>query len=45
VTDRSVTWGGLHNARDLGGLPTGMTVTRPGRVFRTPRLDGLDEQG
>ena len=45
VTDRSVTWGGLHNARDLGGLPAGTTVTRPGRIFRTPRLDGLDEQG
>ena len=45
VTDRSVAWGGLHNARDLGGLPAGTTVTRPGRIFRTPRLDGLDEQG
>jgi len=45
VTDRSVRWGGLHNARDLGGLPTGTAATRPGRIFRTPRLDGLDEQG
>ena len=45
MTDRSVAWGGLHNARDLGGLPAGTTVTRPGRIFRTPRLDGLDEQG
>ena len=45
MTDRSVAWGGLHNARDLGGLPAGTTVTRAGRVFRTPRLDGLDEQG
>ena len=46
MTDRTVTWGGLHNARDLGGLPAGPTATtRPGRIFRTPRLDGLDEQG
>ncbi|KQS99674.1 tyrosine-protein phosphatase [Cellulomonas sp. Leaf395] len=45
MTDRSVRWGGLHNARDLGGLPTGTAATRPGRIFRTPRLDGLDEQG
>ncbi|GEK23568.1 tyrosine-protein phosphatase [Cellulomonas xylanilytica] len=45
MTDRSVGWGGLHNARDLGGLPTASTPTRPGRVFRTPRLDGLDERG
>ena len=45
MTDRAVSWGGLHNARDLGGLPVATTVTRRGRVFRTPRLDGLDEQG
>ena len=45
MTDRSVRWGGLHNARDLGALPTGTTATRRGRIFRTPRLDGLDEQG
>lgn len=45
MTDRSVAWGGLHNARDLGGLPAGTTTTRSGRVFRSPRLDGLDEQG
>ena len=45
MTDRSVAWGGLHNARDLGGLPAATTLTRPGRVFRAPRLDGLDEQG
>lgn len=45
MTDRSVSWGGLHNARDLGGLPAATTVTRPGRIFRTPRLDGLDARG
>ncbi|WP_456788174.1 tyrosine-protein phosphatase [Cellulomonas sp. P5_C5] len=45
MIDRSVSWGGLHNARDLGGLPAGTTVTRTGRIFRTPRLDGLDAQG
>jgi protein-tyrosine phosphatase len=45
VTDRSVTWGGLHNARDLGGLPAGTTTTRPGRIYRAPRLDGLGTQG
>lgn len=45
MTDRSVTWGGLHNARDLGGLPAGSGTTRFGRVLRAPRLDGLDEQG
>jgi len=45
VTERSVSWGGLHNARDLGGLPTGTSTTRHGRIYRTPRLDGLDAQG
>ena len=45
MTDRTVRWGGLHNARDLGGLPTGTSTTRPGRVYRAPRLDGLDDRG
>ena len=34
-----VDWGGLHNARDLGGL--GGRIA-PGALFRSPRLDGLD---
>lgn len=42
---RTVTWGGLHNARDLGGLPAGPRTTAPGRFFRAPRLDGLDVAG
>ncbi|GEL96488.1 tyrosine-protein phosphatase [Cellulomonas terrae] len=45
MTARSVRWGGLHNARDLGGLPAEAAVTRTGRVFRAPRLDGLDADG
>lgn len=45
MTDRSVSWGGLHNARDLGGLPTATAVTQPGRIYRAPRLDGLDARG
>lgn len=35
---REITWDGLHNARDLGGLGG----VRPGRVIRSPRLDRRD---
>lgn len=42
---RTVKWGGIHNARDLGGLRGSLGVTRYGRVFRMPRPDGLDEIG
>jgi len=45
VIERTVAWGGLHNARDLGGLPAGTATTQRGRVYRTPRLDGLDARG
>jgi protein-tyrosine phosphatase len=45
VIERTVTRGGLHNARDLGGLPAGTATTQPGRIYRTPRLDGLDARG
>lgn len=45
MTSRIVTWGGLHNARDLGGLPSRLGTTAFGQVFRSPRLDGLDESG
>ncbi len=38
---RELDWDGLHNARDLGGI--GAVV--PGRIFRTPRLDGLSHHG
>ncbi|MEO7147436.1 MAG: tyrosine-protein phosphatase [Terrimesophilobacter sp.] len=37
-----VSWGGLHNVRDLGGLPCRRGVTAFGRVYRSPRLDDLD---
>ena len=45
MIDRTVSWGGLHNARDLGGLPAGTATTRFGRVYRAPRLDGLEVHG
>jgi len=38
---RDVGWGGVHNARDLGGLG----AVRPGRVYRTGRLDGVTPAG
>ena len=38
---REVNWDGLHNARDLGGIG----AVAPGRVFRTPRLDGMSPHG
>jgi protein-tyrosine phosphatase len=43
---RTVDWGGLHNTRDLGGLPLrtehGATSTKSGRIYRSGRLDSLD---
>ena len=42
---RAVEWGGLHNARDLGGLPVGESYTQFSRYFRTPRLDDLEPVG
>ena len=42
MTTGRVDWGGLHNARDLGGLGG---VIAPGALFRSPRLDGLDAHG
>jgi protein-tyrosine phosphatase len=38
---RDVTWDGLHNARDLGGLGD----VRSGRIIRSPRLDRLTAEG
>jgi hypothetical protein len=43
--DRTVRWGPVVNVRDLGGLPAGVGLTVPGRVFRAPRLDDLDADG
>jgi protein-tyrosine phosphatase len=40
-----VRWGGLHNARDLGGLAGRLGTTIHGRLFRAPQLDELDEGG
>lgn len=46
VDARAVRWGGLPNARDLGGLPTaGGGRTRPGRFYRTARLDHAGADG
>jgi protein-tyrosine phosphatase len=46
---RSVGWGDLHNARDLGGLPrrtpAGTAVTAYRRIYRSGRLDTLDADG
>ncbi|MEP6481275.1 MAG: tyrosine-protein phosphatase [Rhodoglobus sp.] len=42
---RAVHWGGIHNARDLGGLTGRLGTTKPGRVFRMPRPDDLDAAG
>jgi hypothetical protein len=42
---RTISWGDLHNARDLGGLPAGGPLTQFGRFYRTPRLDDLAPEG
>ncbi len=43
---RAVRWGTLPNARDLGGLPTTAgDRTRPGRLYRTSRLDHAGSEG
>ncbi|MFC8597782.1 tyrosine-protein phosphatase, partial [Isoptericola sp. NPDC057191] len=43
---RAVRWGALPNARDLGGLPTSDGGrTRPGRFYRTSRLDDAGPDG
>jgi hypothetical protein len=43
--DRDVRWGGLHNTRDLGGLPFPGGVTRFGALYRAPALDRLSDAG
>jgi protein-tyrosine phosphatase len=45
VSPSPVRWGGLHNARDLGGLPAGSSVTRRSALFRSPQLDDVDAAG
>ena len=45
LIDRSVSWDGAVNARDLGGLPTTTGATEPSRVFRMARSEGLTEAG
>jgi protein-tyrosine phosphatase len=40
-----VSWGDLHNAWDLGGLPTAFGSTRYGRIFRSMDPDKLDTAG
>ncbi|WP_309618063.1 tyrosine-protein phosphatase [Salinibacterium sp.] len=42
---RRVTWGGIHNTRDLGGLTTRTGPTRFGRLYRMPRPDILSLKG
>lgn len=46
---RDIRWGGLHNTRDLGGLPLRagreQLLTRYGRIYRSGRLDSLDAEG
>lgn len=42
---RDVVWQGIHNARDLGGLPAGDGMTSFSRFYRAPRLESLTAQG
>lgn len=42
---RALDWSGLHNARDLGGLPAQHGVTRFGVVVRSENLDRLTSDG
>lgn len=42
---RVVDWGGIHNTRDFGGLPTRAGPTRFGRLYRMPRPDILSTDG
>ncbi|UOQ90901.1 tyrosine-protein phosphatase [Agromyces endophyticus] len=42
---RRITWAGLPNTWDLGGLDGALGTTRYGRVYRSAMLDALDEAG
>ncbi len=43
--DRIVTWDGIYNARDLGGLRTAAGTTAFGAFYRTARLECLTDGG
>ncbi|HET7415118.1 MAG TPA: tyrosine-protein phosphatase [Arthrobacter sp.] len=43
--DRIVSWDGIYNARDLGGLRTATGTTAFGTFYRTARLESLTDQG
>jgi protein-tyrosine phosphatase len=45
VTDRSVAWGDLQNAWDMGGLPTANGTTRFGRLYRSMGPDRMGAAG
>ncbi len=45
LVSREVSWQGLCNVRDLGGLPAVDGVTSFGRFCRAPRLESLTAQG
>lgn len=45
TASRVVSWGGIHNSRDLGGLTGRLGTTVFGRLYRMPRLDTLDAAG
>lgn len=45
VPTRRLDWPDLHNARDLGGLPTPDGPTRPGRIVRSDDLGRLTAAG
>ncbi|MFE6967640.1 tyrosine-protein phosphatase [Agromyces sp. NPDC057679] len=42
---RRMTWAGLPNTWDLGGLEGALGTTRHGRIYRSAQLDHLDETG
>ncbi|MCD5345314.1 tyrosine-protein phosphatase [Agromyces sp. S2-1-8] len=42
---RRMTWAGLPNTWDLGGLDGALGTTRHGRIYRSAMLDGLGEAG
>jgi len=43
--EQGILWSELHNARDLGGLPTANGPLEHGRLFRAPHLDDLSPDG
>jgi protein tyrosine/serine phosphatase len=46
VRDRHLSWQGIYNARDLGGLPTvGGGITRRGAIVRSDSMQNLEARG